>query len=74
MWAELCDAVRTDVWVTVREAADLLPCLSQYSPQTRVRYLTQVLKAVQEDVIERPEEYEQAPFQTRGAYLAWIKL
>lgn len=74
VWAILCDTVRTGVWITVREAADLLPCLSQYAPRTRIQYLNQVLKAILEDVIERPEEYDQIPFQTRGQRLTWIKL
>ena len=74
VWCELCDTYRTGVWITVQQAANELLCLSPYSPRTRVRYLTQVLKAVQADVKERPEEYGLEPFSASGKYLTRFKL
>lgn len=74
VWAELCDTAQTGQWLPVQWLADQLPSLQRYSARLRVRYLAQVLKAVQKDFIERPEAYQVPPFEQNGKTLIWIRL
>jgi hypothetical protein len=61
VWSELCDQAPLDKWLEINEIANELPSIKGYANPGR--YLKAVLLAIREDMKERPDAYDRAPFK-----------
>ena len=73
VWADFCDSMPTGKVIRVSDAAAALETLSGYAQPER--YPRAVLKAIQADYKERPDDYEhKPPFTVLGRTMAKIIL
>ncbi len=73
VWCELCDTYPTGVKIVINDAATKLETIKHYNKPER--YLRAVLKAIQTDYEERPDDYEhKPPFTVPGNTMSRIIL